>query len=377
MDVLFNRLDASYNKNNYDLLAVAVCDDSGNAENIGLISSHCYSVLGIDSNSKQLRLRDPFGQSDFEQSKDGIFTMSFGEFVQYFGSLIVCHSDDRYKEARQVVDISFNKELKKVTVPILKLTVPNGAKVEYVGLSQKANSTPIDMTTFVIKSNKKSASKSNKIDLSQDELFGFMPMTSERNKFVKFGCSENESKTNDISSGCAWKVCDDFDEGSYFLVPWTSEVQWNEAQESKQSDDDSVRYIGLTVHGECAVGDFEIEIVDGLNGNEIDPILMAFAFKYGQKKQWADLERRHFQCGQLDIYCGKNVCDDKKLLFSMTLSEATNVTNAIGFDEFAINKAKEFEIGCDESVLFAVNVPKDPSEPYSAVYKYGLKNEYL
>merc|ERR1712228_1005807 len=155
---------------------------------------------------------------------------------------------------------------------------------EYLGLSQKGDSNQIDMTLFV----------------------------------VKFGCNENEIKANDISSGLSWKNGETLGAGNYFLVPWTSGVQWNENDE--KSENDAVRYLGLTVHGQCSNDNFDIQIVDGLNGSEINPILMAFAFKYGQKKKWGDLERRHFECGQLDVYCGQNVCNDKRLLFTMTPS---------------------------------------------------------
>jgi len=364
MDLLFSQLASSYNENVFNLLAVAICDgSSGNAEDIGLITSHCYSLLDIDLKSERIQLRDPMGQTD-EQFIDGIVWISFGEFVQYFGTLIVCHSDDKYKEARQVVDISFNSETQQLSVPILKLTVPKDGNVDYLGLSQKSfgNTTQIDMSLFIVKS------ENETMDLPKDELFGFMPLSAQQNKYVKFGCSDEE--TNDISTGLAWKSEKKFEEGTYFLIPWTSGVQWSN-DEQKENEN---KYIGLTVHGQ---GELNIQIVDGMQGKEINSILMAFAFKYGETKIWGDLDRRHFVNGQMDVYCGKNVCDDKKLIFSMTASEQTNVTNAAGFPSFEVNKTRDFEIGCGESVLFACNVPKDPNKSYSSAYKFALKNEYL
>merc|ERR1712048_124822 len=171
-------------------------------------------------------------------------------------------------EARKVVDISFNKESQEVSVPILKLTVPKGGNVEYLGLSQKGDSTQMDMTLFIIKSD------NDKLDMSKDELFGFMPMSAQRNKYVKFNCDEDDVTSNDICSGLAWKSGDVFNEGTYFLVPWTSGVQWsnpNGNDEQKQdAADASVRYIGLTVHGQYATNNFNIQIVDGMNGKEIN-----------------------------------------------------------------------------------------------------------
>ncbi len=81
--------------------------------------------------------------------------------------------------------------------------------------------------------------------------------------------------------------------------------------------------------------------------------------------------------GQLDIYCGRNTCNDKNLLLSMTPTEMTNVTNAPGWPESQLNKEKQFKVEVSKGMLFAVNVPIDPNKEYSTAYKYGLKHEYL
>ena len=81
--------------------------------------------------------------------------------------------------------------------------------------------------------------------------------------------------------------------------------------------------------------------------------------------------------GQLDIYCGKNTCNDKNLLFTMTPSDYSNVVNAKGFQQFKVNSEVKYKIEVGQSQLFAVNVPKDPQNEYSSVYKYGLQNEWL
>eukprot|EP01083_Nonionella_stella_P299177 1015205_1 len=245
---------------------------------------------------QRIRLRDP-EYNNIEENNNGIIWLSFSEFVQYFTSVIVCYSDTQYKEARQTTDILY--------VLIL------------------------------------------------------IPMSTQRNKFVKFGASDEDVKTNDLSSGISWKNGDRLSEGTYFLVPYTSGIHWE--SDEKGSDDD-VRYIGLTVHGTCTNGDFSLQPVDGFSGNDIDPVLLKYAFKYGEKKQWQDLERRHLQMGQLDIYAGKNTCQDKNLLFTMTPTEFTNVVNASGYYDFKLNQEKQFKINVGETVLFAVNVPADASK---------------
>lgn len=207
-------------------------------------------------------------------------------------------------------------------------------------------------------------------------------MSTERNKFVKFGAAQQEVESNDIASGMAWKNGESLTEGTYFLVPWTSGLQWQSEEKDNGDNDDndehSTRFIGLTVHGKCEDdGQFTINPVDGYTGREMDDVFMEFATKYGMKKQWGDLERCHFQMGQLDIYCGRNTCNDKNLLLSMTPSEMTNVTNAPGFEQFTLNQEKKFKVEVAKGKLFAVNVPIDPTEEYSTAYKYGLKNEYL
>ena len=49
-----------------------------------------------------------------------------------------------------------------------------------------------------------------------------------------------------------------------------------------------------------------VEPVDGGSGREVDLILKALAFGYGDKKQWQDLERRHLQMRQIHANCGRN-----------------------------------------------------------------------
>ena len=263
--------------------------------------------------------------------------------------------------------------------------------MEYLGLSQKdllnASSqkvSPLDVCLFVLKSSEKSGS----LYIENGECSGFIPMSIERNKFVKFGANQQEVESNDIAAGMAWKNGEALTEGTYFLVPWTSGLQWQSEEKDNGdggggADDDgdavggSVRFIGLTVHGQGGDGQFSINPVDGYSGRAMDDVLMEFATKYGQKKQWGDLERCHFQMGQLDIYCGRNTSNDKNLLLSMTPTEMTNVTNAPGFEQFTLNQEKQFRVEASKGMLFAVNVPVDPAREYSTAYKYGLKTEYL
>eukprot|EP01084_Bolivina_argentea_P100104 179827_1 len=391
-DLLFEKINKSYN-GSYNMLAVAICNADGRVDDvegrIGLLSTHTYSVLGINMNEERIRLRDPFGKNEdkfkgqyntVEKNKDGIIWVSFGEFVEYFSNVTVCYSANDYKEARQTIDISYDREKKEVSVPVLKLTVPNGGNVEYLGLSQKdimsrdPNETrkqQLDMCLFVFKSN----GNGNTLDATQDTPYGYIPMSTQGNKFVKFGASADDVKSNDLSTGLTWKNGDRLTDGTYYLVPWTSGVQWESEQKGNDGD---VQYIGLTVHGQCGGGaGFSIAPVDGYTAKDIDPVLLAYAFKYGEKKQWEDLERRHFQCGQLDVWAGRNTCQDKNLLFSMTPSEATNVTNALGYTSFRVGQEQKFKVEVGQTTLFAVNVPINPFNEYSSVYKYALTNEWL
>eukprot|EP00484_Ammonia_sp_Unknown_P001089 CAMPEP_0197023436 /NCGR_PEP_ID=MMETSP1384-20130603/4127_1 /TAXON_ID=29189 /ORGANISM="Ammonia sp." /LENGTH=804 /DNA_ID=CAMNT_0042451645 /DNA_START=22 /DNA_END=2433 /DNA_ORIENTATION=+ len=397
-DLVFEKIHKSYNQNNYNLLAVAICNEGNDIQNvedsIGLLSTHTYSVLAIDMNQAKIKVRDPFGRNEekfsgqyaAESRKEGhgMIWLSFDEFVQYFTSVIVCYSENDYKEARQTIDISFDAEKKEVSVPVLKLTVPNGGNVEYLGLSQKdltahtkqdknVNASQLDLCLFVFKA----SSNAETLNAEKDEPYGYIPMSTQRNKFVKFGASDDDVKSNDLSSGVSWKNGDRLTQGSYFLVPWTSGIQWESEQKMQANGSGDVRYIGLTVHGKTAGGDFALQPVDGYSGQEVNPVLMRFAFKYGEKKQWQDLERRHFQMGQLDIYCGRNTCKDKNLLFTMTPTEYSNTTSAAGYQQFQMQQEVNFKIEVDQSQLFAVNVPRDATKEYSSVYKYGLQNEWL
>ncbi len=126
---------------------------------------------------QRIRLRDP-EYNNIEENNNGIIWLSFSEFVQYFTSVIVCYSDTQYKEARQTTDILY--------VLIL------------------------------------------------------IPMSTQRNKFVKFGASDEDVKTNDLSSEILWENGDRLTEGRY---PYASSMHWK--SDEKGSDDD-VRYIGLT-----------------------------------------------------------------------------------------------------------------------------------
>ena len=147
-DQIFELLDTSYNSNGYNILAVAICDEYGDidgVEDIGLLSNHSYSVLAINTEEQRIRLRDPFGRistfngewADFEDYSNGIVWLSFGEFVQYFSSVVMCYAEMDYVEARRIIDISYAPEKQEVAVPVLQLTVPKGGSVEYLGLSQK------------------------------------------------------------------------------------------------------------------------------------------------------------------------------------------------------------------------------------------------
>eukprot|EP01084_Bolivina_argentea_P002967 5550_1 len=132
-----------------------------------------------------------------------------------------------------------------------------------------------------------------------DEPAGYIPMSTNRNKFVQFGCSDDEVKQNDSSSTSSWKNSDKLTDGTYWLIPWTSGNGWNDSDDNKNDDDDNkidTQYVGLTVHGTSSNG-FNLQPIDGYSGNEIDDVLQSFTFKYGEKKQWQDLERRHFQMG--------------------------------------------------------------------------------
>eukprot|EP00485_Elphidium_margaritaceum_P005815 CAMPEP_0202690262 /NCGR_PEP_ID=MMETSP1385-20130828/5295_1 /ASSEMBLY_ACC=CAM_ASM_000861 /TAXON_ID=933848 /ORGANISM="Elphidium margaritaceum" /LENGTH=798 /DNA_ID=CAMNT_0049345499 /DNA_START=35 /DNA_END=2431 /DNA_ORIENTATION=+ len=397
-DLLFEKLHTSYNVNNYNMLAVAVCNAQHELDNveqrIGLISGHTYSVLGIDLGAEKIQLRDPFGRNEnkfggqyatqvSKSQQTGVMWLSFAEFVEYFTNVVVCYSENAYKEARQTIDLSFDSDKQQVSVPILKLTVPNGGNVEYLGLAQKdlsvrsqnPNRSHLDLCLFVFKANDAQAS----LDVAKHEPHGYIPMSTQRNKFVRFGASDEEVKSNDVASGFTWKTGDRLTPGTYFLVPWSSGVQW-QAEHRLQGGNATgdVRYIGLSVHGKVSGnGEFTIQPVDGLTGDEVTPILMRVAFKYGEKKQWQDLERRYLQLGQLDIYCGRNTCQDKNLLFSMTPSVFSNITNAAGFQPFAINREVKYKLLVGQQQLFAVNVPNDPSKEFSCTFKFGLENEWL
>eukprot|EP01084_Bolivina_argentea_P255113 429011_1 len=190
-DLIFEKINKSYNGGGYNLLAVAICNEENDIENveenIGLQSQNTYSILGINMDEQRIRLRDPTGKNqdnftgeynNIEENNNGIIWLSFSEFVQYFTSVIVCYSDTQYKEARQTTDILY--------VLIL------------------------------------------------------IPMSTQRNKFVKFGASDEDVKTNDLSSEISWENGDRLTEGRY---PYASSMHWK--SDEKGSDDD-VRYIGLT-----------------------------------------------------------------------------------------------------------------------------------
>jgi len=354
-----------------------------------LLSTHSYSVLGVDGNAQRVKLRDPFGRTNDkfagEHEGDGVIWLAMDDFVQNFTSVTVCYvseGDAKTTECRQTIDVTFDAEKSEVSVPVIEMTVPKGGRVEYLGLAQKdllatarkAAKERLDVCLFVLRKEGKGAA----MDATLDVPCGYIPMSTQRNKFVKFGVSESEAESNDLSSGLAWKLTEVISEGTYYLVPWTSGAQWQRGQAESDEKEAEVRYIGLTVHGECGDGgQFTMSPVDACSGREVDGVLKAFGFKYGEKKQWQDLERAHWQCGQMDVYCGRNTCEDKHLLFTMTPSELTNVQNAPGFAQSKVGVQNEYKIEVGKDELFAVNVPVDPSKEFSSVYKYGLQNEWL
>ena len=220
-NLVLQKINKSYNGGNYNLLAVAVAKERNEVQNIdpeedGLLETHTYSVLGINMNGQKIKLRDPFGRipGNFngeteDNGEYGVFWLSFDDFEKYFANVIVCYSSNDYKEARQTIDISFDNVKKEVSVPVLKLTVPNGGNVEYLGLQQKdimtsssnqklKNNSQLDLCLFVFKS---SQSGQQTLNVDTDEPYGYIPMSTQRNKFVKFGADQDDVKSNDLSSG--------------------------------------------------------------------------------------------------------------------------------------------------------------------------------
>lgn len=188
-----------------------------------------------------------------------------------------------YSEARQVIDIQFDHETKQLTVPVLQFTVPAKSYVEWIGLSQhdiiqnaqKSSKSQLDVCLFVMKAT------SHSVSVVSDEPFGYIPMQTKRQQFVQFGCMKNdEQKSNVKTNANCFKNNDVLNEGTYWLIPWTSaHGLLNDANENGVSDGIESRYVNLTVHGQCSTKKgFDIQIVDGYVGHQIDSVLCLFVF---------------------------------------------------------------------------------------------------
>ena len=164
------------------------------------------------------------------------------------------------------------------------------------------------------------------------------------------------------------------------MVPWTSGVQWETEQKQQYGGGGGdVRYIGFTVHGKCGSGNFNIQPVDGYTGQEINPVLLRFADKYGQKGKLQDLQKimlKDGYFGQLCIIAGRNTCDDKNLLVTLTINNPENIAIPVGLP-YNIGAKMEYKIEVGKSQLLAVYGAKDPNRDFPCALKWGLTNEWL
>ena len=164
------------------------------------------------------------------------------------------------------------------------------------------------------------------------------------------------------------------------MVPWTSGVQWESEQKQEYGGDSGdVRYIGFTVHGQCPSGNFNIQPVDGYSGQEINPVLLKFAERYGETTPLRDLQKimlKDGYFGQLCIVAGRNTCDDKNLLVSLTINNPQNITIPAGLP-YRVQSKMEYKIEVGQSQLLAVYGPKDPNRDFPCALKWGLTNEWL
>jgi calpain-15 len=130
--------------------------DNKNAEAMGLIQSHAYTLIGVneDQNIRLVKLRNPWGnfewKGDFSDSSplwnqypklknyvaldkkdDGIFYMTFNDFLIYYPYTYICMYEESFKYRFKKIHQKRNDLMTVVKIKIVKPTCIN------IGLHQK------------------------------------------------------------------------------------------------------------------------------------------------------------------------------------------------------------------------------------------------
>jgi len=270
--------------------------------------------------------------------------------LNYFTTLTVCYCRRDWKDARVPVTLNFDHKNNALSVKPIKLVVPPGGKAEWIGMFQqdlREKDAPdyIDLTALIFKENG-----------NRREPIGYVGCESARQVFASFTPESNQAMREQA-----------LESGTYLIVPFTSGRHWDPSTGSQ-------REIAFSCHAHSIQGGgLSMSVCQETYGKaEFDQAFLDMAMNLGEQKNWHDLERRHLRIGQLDLYVGRNNAKNKTLVFSMS-GDLDNIYNAHGYPNLAEGCA--FEMLPQQCAIFGVQVMKDPKEPGSSAYKFGLKSK--
>jgi len=379
LDGLWQKL-LEWNRTENNLMSVA-CDESSKLDPTaaGLMLDHSYTVLDGRQSEKLgvrlLQIRNPWGHgewtgdwSDFSPKwthsaklefgitddldpDDGAFWMSWDDFLNYFTTLTVCYCRRDWVDVRAAVSLRFDHQTKALSATPLRLVVPAGAHMEWIGMFQqdvREQDAPsyLDLTALVFQ----------ETDDGRRQPVGYVGCESARQVFASFTAESNHSVLGQPLGA-----------GTYLIVPFTSGRHWDEQSGSR-------RDIAISCHAHSVDhGRLSLTVCpETYSKAEFDQAFLDCAMALGEEKKWHDLERRHLRIGQLDLYVGRNNAKNKTLVFSMS-GELDNIFNSYGYPDLAEGCA--FEMVPQQCAIFGVQVMINPKEAGSSAYKFGLKSK--
>jgi hypothetical protein len=264
--------------------------------------------------------------------------------LQYFTTMTVCYCRRDWQEARISCDLTYDHDSKRLVTPVHRLIVPDGGVCEWLGVFQqddREQDAPsyLDLSIFVFE------------ETGEGRVpVGFIGAENARQAFAQFG---EESKENPKG----------LQPGSYLLIPFTSGRHWD-------PNTGNARNIALSAHVHSTASKPSLRAIAAYQREEIDEMLIEAAMALGEQKMWHDLERRHLRVGQMDVYVGRNLCDNKVLIYSMQ-GDLENIQNAYGYPN--LEEGQQFEVPPNSDMIFGVQVMVNPKDPGSSAYKFGLK----
>eukprot|EP01084_Bolivina_argentea_P169496 293815_1 len=270
----------------------------------GLMPDHSYTILdGKESaqlNVKLLEIRNPWGHGEWKgdwsddsdkwtplakkefgiteelDPDDGAFWMAWPDFLKYFTTLTVCYCRRDWSDARCGITLNYDFDNKLLTTNPIKLTVPKGGTVEWIGMFQtdlRERGAPpyIDITAMIFRETNNGR-----------QPVGYIGAESARQVFQSF----SDESRNDLMK-------EPLQSGTYLIVPFTSGRHWDESTPNQRDIAFSCHAVGL---GNNNKNGLVMQVCnETYSKTEFDQCFLDMAMVLGEEKKWHDLERRHLR----------------------------------------------------------------------------------